>query len=467
VNELRQSLITRLLDREESPALYVKPNKMQIPVFNSTSKENWVFSGNGAGKTAGGVLITTYHTTGEYPKWWKGVRMTPPIAARIVCTSFVDGIEKVILPELNKWMPKKYLLPDNRSYNRQTRIFRLNNGSTIDLMSYDQDIQAFSGATRQFIWQDEHGKQEVYNENKARLRGSGPRFFLGTLTPLLGMTWEFGDIYEERRKGTIAVFRGSTWDNRDNIENIEEYVDTLTKGLSEAEKKARLYGDFVALTGLLYPTFDHDVHTIQPFAIPRDWPRYNVCDPHDRKPFALGWYTVSPINDVYFYDEWPPEPFHKLTSCDKTPKDYATLIRLKEGKDKIIRRIIDPNFGKAPKATSGTTVIYEFDQYGLHFDGADDNMAAGHLKVRDYLEYDKTRKVSSTNKPKVFFFNTLQNFIYGMTHYIAEGETNPKYQYKDFADLVRYALIDNPQYINPKDKPFIQTKERGISGYGE
>jgi hypothetical protein len=217
------------------------------------------------------------------------------------------------------------------------------------------------------------------------------------------------------------------------------------------ELLARTKGKFIHLSGLIYKQFNRGIHLVEPFDIPQDWPRYCVLDPHDRKPFALGWFCVNPTGDIFFYDEWPEDEFHNLKTCDKTVKDYADVIWIKEGKDTIYRRVIDPNFGNKKSASSGKTIKEEFVELGIHFIDGNDDIVAGHLKVKDYLKYDKEKNI----QPKLFFFSTLRNFIYGFEHYVWDDYKGkiaddkdlkqiPKDKNKDFPDLVRYGLMADP-----------------------
>lgn len=282
-----------------------------------------------------------------------------------------------------------------------------------------------------------------------------------TMTPLTNAAWLYDDIILNQDGVQKKVVYAEDEDNcrQHGVRGILEHADIvrMRQEYDPDELEARTKGKFVHLIGLVYKLFHRDAHLVAPFEIPHEWPRYCILDPHDRKPFALGWFAVNPLGDIYFYDEWPEEEFHRMKSCDKTVKEYAGIVKIKESKDIIFRRIIDPNSGNARKVNSGLSIKEELAELGLYFVDGNDDIVAGHLKVKEYLKYDNLKGI----KPKVFFFNTLKNFIYGMEHYVWDDykgkiaddkdlKQKPKDRSKDFPDLIRYGLMDDPVTVLPE-----------------
>jgi hypothetical protein len=68
-------------------------------------------------------------------------------------------------------------------------------------------------------------------------------------------------------------------------------------------RERMLHGDWVAAAGGVYPEFSESVHTVQPFALPRDWPVYVFYDPGYDHPCAVLWIAVSPTGKLYIVDE--------------------------------------------------------------------------------------------------------------------------------------------------------------------
>lgn len=411
-------------------------------------------AGNGVGKTTAAVNIignicysvqnSRFKDLPLYERW------PYPKQLRIISTSKNVEDTGAIQIELKKWLLKKRYTT-SKGKKHYDSLYETDTGFCIDLMTYDQDVQEFESATLGLAWFDEPPPYEVYKATIARMRHGG--VIMITMTPLTYAAWLYDDVVLRQDGVQRKVIYAEDEDNCKihGIRGILEHADIMRmrEEYDPDELEARTKGRFVHLSGLIYKTFHRGVHLIEPFEIPQDWPRYCICDCHPRKPFALGWFAVSPTEDVYFYDEWPEDEFNRMKSCDKTIKDYASLIRIKEGNDVVYRRVIDPNSGNAKNASSGLTVKEEFAELGLHFIDGNDDIVAGHLKVKEYLKYDRDIK------PRVFFFNFLRNFIYGFEHYvwddfkgkIAEDKDlkqKPKDRNKDFPDLVRYGLMADP-----------------------
>ena len=103
----------------------------QLRFHKSNKRIRACFGGNRSGKTVPGCAEAVWYSTGTHP--YKNIPV--PNYGRICCTDFTNGIEKVILPEIKKWMPKDMIA----HYSAESRTMRLKNGSTIEFMSYDQD----------------------------------------------------------------------------------------------------------------------------------------------------------------------------------------------------------------------------------------------------------------------------------------------------------------------------------------
>mgnify|MGYP000913998379 CR=1 FL=1 len=67
-------------------------------------------------------------------------------------------------------------------------------------------------------------------------------------------------------------------------------------------KRLRL-GLWVAAEGQIYETWDRNVHLIDRFPIPRDWPRYHACDFGFVNPFVYQWWAIDPDGNAYLYRE--------------------------------------------------------------------------------------------------------------------------------------------------------------------
>lgn len=342
------------------------------------------------------------------------------------------------------------------------------NGSKIIFKTFDQKIDSFAADDLDLVWFDEEPPFDIYTECRMRLLDRcGNMIF--TLTPVKGVTQMVNELLED---DSIPKYYLKTQDNpylsQDEITNV-------FKNMDESERIARSTGKPTNHAGLVYPIFNPSVHVAPEYTVDQFSQIYQVLDPHDRKPWALGWYLITPSDDVIAIKEWPTEKFEKMTSDCRTIEEYAKLIKELEHELPIdpqtqqpmtvIRRIIDPNFGNRAyrQDKSYLSVKQILAQHGLYYEDAVDDIEVGHQKVREYLFYDTEKPVGHNNSPKFFIHKSLRNHIYYMSHYSWDDyedkverslKERPKDKYKDWSDNIRYLLMSEPKIIVRRMKQY-------------
>jgi phage terminase large subunit-like protein len=152
----------------KAPNIYAyEPHDKQVIFHGSTTKITLYIGGNRSGKTTGGVVEDIWRLRGEHP--FKRVP-PPPIKGRFIGVDFLNGIDQIALPQFSRWLPLGDLKGGSwyTAYDSYERILRLENGSELKFMSYEQDVDKFSGTSQDFIHFDEEPPQEIYKENLAR-----------------------------------------------------------------------------------------------------------------------------------------------------------------------------------------------------------------------------------------------------------------------------------------------------------
>lgn len=122
------------------------------------------------------------------------------------------------------------------------------------------------------------------------------------------------------------------------------YLEILDSLVGVRYQRLRL-GRWVAAEGLVYDTFDANIHTIQGFPIPEDWNRYLTIDFGFTNPFVAQFWAEDPDGRLYLYKEIyqtqvlvedhakvitrilgnGPRP--RMIICDHDAEDRATLER--------------------------------------------------------------------------------------------------------------------------------------------
>ena len=227
-----------------------KPHPSQEKFHRSLHKEKLYIGGNRSGKTVASVTEGVQWFTGEH-KFRKDLP-APPVRGRCVAVDIEDGVKKIILPELVKWIPSKYLINNSweDSYDKQSRTLTLNNGSFLELMSYEQDVEKFAGTSRHFCMFDEEPPEDIYNECLMRLVDTDGSYWI-SMTPLIEMTWIKDRIYDPWAGGDQSIYVLEV-DTEENPYISIQALDRFTRGLSPEEAQARRSGKFITHTGLVY-----------------------------------------------------------------------------------------------------------------------------------------------------------------------------------------------------------------------
>lgn len=458
------------------------PEPKQKEWHLSKSSTRLILGGNRSGKTIAAFHDVIWQLTGDYPDWYlDDMKLETPVYSRWIATDYKQGVGGVFQPYFKDLIPKSLIKRVQKTQQGIICKVFWKNGSELELLTDEQDVGIFEGWHGHRLHVDEPCARSRYIASKRGLIDYGGKSSF-SLTPLKE-PWIYDELYEQADGNRIFAV---TIDIEENPHIPKEEIDEFKKSLTDDEKEARIHGRFSHLTGIIYKEFEKDVHIIPDRDIPKNWPTVHLIDPHDRKPHANVWVAVDEFDNLYFYDE--------LESSGTIPQ-ISAKIRLKEFKRKADIRIGDPNkMMSPPKIGSKGSLKSEFAQdtmytedeidknqglrdkvkiHGLHFSvNVNNSLDAGHLKVKRYLMYDKTKPIGIGNRPKIYFFKSCVKTIRGMTHYIwddhrnAEGKSlkeKPKDEFKDFPDLVRYACMSNLKYSSPN---YERNIPGGITGYG-
>ena len=443
---------------------YSLVDKMYVPhpkqkLFHlAANKIRCVFGGNRSGKSEMGVNEARFHATGKYPDWYpEDKRWNHPTRGRIVVTDYRKGGGEVVEPKIRQWFDSSEILRMERSVGNLVKVHirHISGGtSTFDVMTHEQDTMQFEGWSGHWVWFDEPPPRDKYI---ACLRGMvdfDGRMWI-TATPITE-PWLYDEIITstDRNAWHIAV---TMYDNPHiSREAIREFEVSLTP----EEKEARIHGKFLHLTGRVYKEFDTNVHLIEKLPTGHEnWPVYFTLDPADRRPHCGIWAKVDPFGTIYVFDEFV---------FAGTIADASKLILQRERVARIrpleTIRILDPNKGKTPTAATGLRLIDEFASHAVYFTAnVNDDLALGHLAVKERLSYRIDRPVSSTNHPKIYFVrDTTRHCVKQMLTYVWDDWSGkvaasrsskelPKDINKDMPDCVRYLCMSRPCFIEREE----------------
>ena len=453
---------------------------MQKRFAECTARFKAIWGGNRSGKTEPVAdYVISKNLAKPRQKWW------------VVGETYQDSvaIQQAKIWSLVPRLDIKYGRYDEiNGFTNRKLLFK--NGSMITFKSYDQKREAFQSDDIDGIWNDEEPPVDIYKEQKMRLLDRAGEMII-SMTSLKGVTELIDDLYSEanileaqhaplvgevlprvaEKNGMMFFFLWTTENPHINQDAVANELSLMTK----QEKMARGHGIPINLTGKIYH-FNKRIHTISwddlPSHSPDDYCLQMVLDPHDRKPWALIWVAIHKTGSCYVVDEYPfGRNFNEILSDDKTYDDYVKVIKDKERYlaeffGVVHKRILDPNFGnktvqlaERQGGQAYTTPKKELLKRGLTFIDGIDALEAGHLKVREILDY-RMNDNEITRQPELRVVDDCVNTITHLSRYsrkdieAADGDVkdrvNVNEKYKDFSDCVRYFAMSNPRYFRPQ-----------------
>lgn len=462
---------------ENHPALGFVPNIGQERAFKPYRHDVpyiTVFGGgNGVGKTATlaimavGLCFGTSELNEFFDDYtlfsWMKERCSSrgrPARGRIVCHADSMKENGSVLQAIQEWFPKgRYKL--NKHGKAYYSEIACDTGVTIDIKTHDQDTVAVSGTTLDFILADEPFPRALWSETVGRTRSGGIIGFF--LTPLQMAGWMMDQIVDVADDKEIVVTNASIWDNCKDIPGTRghlsrDHIDRMIRAWereSPDEVEARVKGLFTHLSGAMYKIFSPEVHVIQPFPIPPEWPIYHIIDPHDARPPATCWIAQGPHASVAF-KEWPNLDYTKIKTSTHTISQVCDEMRRIENnfRPQVTQRLMDPNKAEYEYPNTKLTVKQEYARRGFSFRPSDDHLDLGHKAVNEMLHYDAKKPVDEYNSPAFYVTDDCTNIKkalqkYGLKKTFNEGgslTSKMDQTYKDFADLIRYFAIKRQPY---------------------
>jgi len=431
-----------------------EPHEKQLAFHKALNTITQYIGGNRSGKTTGGVVEDIWYAKGEHP--YKRIPEAPN-AIRVCTVDFNYGFEKIIKPEMARWIPPSLLINGSweDSFKKEPPVLNFSNGSFIEFMSYEQKVESFAGTSRDLIHHDEEPPQNIYKENLMRIIDCHGRMTI-TMTPVEGMTWTYENIYikgqpEDGSAGdsSILIIEADMFDNP-YIGEVEAQL--ILQGLTKEELAARKSGRYVQFGGLIYGSFNENYHTVSDFKVPDNWSVYASMDHGLRNPTSWHWHTVDPIGRFITF----AEHYEAEQTIDYHAMKYHQMSE-RLGREPIYN-IGDPSIRARDKITM-TSVQQEYIKHGIYIILGNNDKIAGINRLRSYL------KLGPDKKPMWLIDRRCEKLIWEIKRYRGK-----KYLHKKVAaehnlpeepvdrdnhalDDVRYFVMSRPdiRILGPKE----------------
>jgi hypothetical protein len=421
--------------------LNYEPNPKQQKFHGLGAKYRGFCGGWGNGKTTAGC-VETFVTLCEYPGTLSIVaRKTRPELKSTTWDMFLRGDDTE-----GGWhgIPK----PCIKQYNKSDLYLELWNGSRIHGLPLDEPKKLENYNLGHFwIDQAEEVEEDIALKFRGRLRQhAGPREGLFTFNPdghNYLWRWFISQKRSQYLKKTHKCIEASPFDNPNLPEDYLESFQSLPKHWYDRF----VMGSHEVFVGQIFPDWDPDVHIIEPFFIPRGWPRFCCIDPGMRHEGAVSWCAQDPIGNVYYYRE--------ILTPDQPIAWWATtILDAEEAEDvggpeeEIEQRLIGPE-ARQRSQTSGQSVLDLYHECEIYPDIADRDPAARISRITEYLRPSPghvypLRGVAPPEQyrqgaPRLYVFATCEKLI----------EYLPQYRWKP--QRSNFTEEDSPEAPRKKD----------------
>lgn len=411
-----------------------KPHPKQR-IFHESSKPGRQFiGGNRSGKTVGGGAETVMLARKVHP--YKRIPWEGPLRLRVVTVDLINGLEKIVLPEIKRWVVPSDLINGSweDSYSRSLRTLTLANGSFIEFMTHEQDLDSYAGTSRHGIWFDEEPPKNIFTECKLRLIDTEGWWWM-TMTPIEGMTWTYEEIFENGASELIDVI---VVDMDDNPHLSQKGKDIVLAGLDDDEIKKRKHGQYVSVGGLIYS----EPKIIAPIRfedLPRESLHIASMDHGYTNATAWLWAFADTSGNLVVYDEYYKD--HEIVE-----------VHAREVIRRSIQHGIPPAYNVGDPSirnslpNTGTSVQIEYMDHGIPIVLGNNDVRAG---------IDRVKKLFRTDK--LFITANCQKLIWEMQRYRwatwriskdqfdKNAKEEPQKKNDHACDALRYLVASRPE----------------------
>ena len=403
---------------------YFEPWSEQISALNAFTKDIkiiGILGGNRSGKTILGAFIAIAWCLGK--DYFRGEPIWPIIEKLPIPVGpvnvWVVGLDYGVLRDVIWYEKLRHgknhppFLPTDSSIKKVSdgdfQVF-FSNGSLLTGKSADAGREKFQGASVDLVWLDEECDESIFDECYQRTVDCGGKLLL-TLTPLTDINsgvrtpWVF-DLYEEsvaKPSGDVVFCKLSTI-NSPFVPEVEK-VKLQEKWAGDPEEGARLYGDFVRRSGLVYPQWG-ELHVVRPFSIPDHWQRIVSIDPAATGVTAAIWIAIDDNGNMWGYREYYER--------EKIVSEHAKGIKMLCMGEPVDIWLLDPKWGSQRNAETHKTGEQLWRESGIPVRLPKVGEDYGLHVSREYVNATVT---PNSRHPKFCVTTDCTNFIFEIKHY--------------------------------------------------
>ena len=379
----------------------------------------------------------------------RGFHQAPRFKGLLMRRTFPE-LEKSLILRSQEWYPLT-----GAEYNKQLKRWKWPSGAVLNFgyAEYEQDVRKYDTTEYNYVGWDELTSftefQYIYI-SKSRVRTSNsrlPAFVRAASNPgNIGHGWvrkrfiepaPYGTIVRDKKTGQLRIFVQSLLTDNPHLMNADPgYIRSLEM-LPEAEKRAKLYGNWWTFSGQVFDDWREEPlpdeppnakHVVKSFSVPYYWPRIIFGDWGFKAMNYIGKIAVAPTGRIYIYQEL----VHRQTPIAV----WGKQVKDSSSDEVFVDRVLDPS---AFNQTGVEKTIAEqvCAATGLSWRKADNDRLGGKTLLQEYIRW---RPKAPKEMPEESFDNDKAQWLLrwkGMSAYNAyldsyvpeKGEENlPKLQ---------------------------------------
>jgi phage terminase large subunit len=379
------------------------------------------------------------------------------------------------LPELreNHIMPLLSELYGYATYKETDKSFTFPNGSRLKLgyCDHEKDVFQYQGQEYDVIGFEEAThftesmKDFIITSNRSTRTDFKPRVYYTSNPGNVGHHWFkrlfIDKDYRAKEKSKDYKFiPAKVYDNKVLMDTNPEYIETL-ENLPENQRKAMLDGDWDAFDGQYFSEFSRDIHTIEPFVIPKHWRRYVAID-YGLDMLAAYWIAIDTQGFAYVYKE--------LYESNLIISEAAKRMKEVNGSDSIYRWYAPPDLWNRRQET-GKSAVDLFRENGIQFMKTNNDRVQGWYNVKEWIKpYNSKDEQTGETKmvAKLRIFKNCSNLIRTLPQLQFDDRdpndvANEPHEITHAPDAIRYfcsarplnAVNEekrDPNYVSPQEK---------------
>lgn len=342
----------------------------------------------------------------------------PGYSALILRRTYGDlALPGAIMQRARMWLNGK------AHWHDKTYTFSFPSGArlTFGYCEQEDDVYRYQGMEAQYIAFDEltQFSESQYQYLFSRLRGTSdiqvPLRMRSASNPgNVGHGWVNDRFVKKRRRD--VVFIPSRLEDHPDEAYKREYRSSLSE-LPDVLRKQLEEGDWNAVIGLAYPSFDRATHVVPAFQLPEHWDRFESMDHGTSAPTAWAVYAVDTdgnlvVSDLYYRSNTLPDE-----NAAEILKRRLSFWERKDTQGWRVRNVCygDPQSIREHLATRNDfgqpmTLQDLYEQHGVLIQPANNRRRVGYVAVAQALRPDPRRRFplwhprsGEYGSPRLFF----------------------------------------------------------------